>query len=113
METNINKVILQGKVGAAKDGSIANTAVKRFSLVTNRVYKDRTASIVIESTWHTCVAFESEDITKEQLDAIKTEATVRVEGRLSNNRYIGPDGNERTFTEINVEKLSIIQPDKE
>ena len=109
METYINKVILQGKVGAAKDGSIANTATKRFSLVTNRVYKDRTASIVIESTWHTCVAFESEDITKEQLEAIKTETTVRVEGRLRNQRYTDAKGCEKVTTEVLAEKISVIK----
>ena len=113
METYINKVILQGKVGATKGSIISNRKHKRFTLLTQEITKDSKGITTIMSTWHSCMAFESKDVTSEDIDRTAPQAYVRVEGKLSNNRYIGPDGNERTFTEINVEKLNIIQPDKE
>ena len=54
----INRVELQGVVGTARINETGEGRIVRFSLATNYVYRASDGMPVIETTWHSCIAFE-------------------------------------------------------
>ncbi len=102
----INRVELQGHVGSVRKLAYGEGVVLLFSVATSRVYRDREANPVIETTWHSCTARDGDGICP--LDGITKGAAVRLTGRIRNTRYTGQDGAERVSTEIVAEKLEVV-----
>lgn len=105
MET-INKVELQGTVGFTKLLEAGEKKVLHFSLVTNRVGRDKGGNNFVETSWHNMEAWEGPNIP--DLTKIVKGTTVHVLGRLRYTRYIGSDNVERTATDIVVTRLDIL-----
>ena len=101
----LNRVELAGRVGNARVQVVGSTKVCRFSLATDRVYTDRDGNQVIETTWHQCQVWGSDD----RLEGIQKGAAVKVTGRLRNYRYTAADGTERTGTEIWVGSFEVLE----
>ncbi len=102
----LNKVEMAGIVGQSKVMTAGEKSVARFSLAINYAYKDREGCPVIETTWVSCVAWESKGIA--ELDTIMKGTKVRLCGRIRCVRYTDSSGADRTATEIVVNSLEII-----
>ena len=102
----INRVELLGVVGSARLSTINDTKIVKFSLVTNRCYKNREGCPVMETQWHNCVAIESDKVT--DLDKIQKGATVHLFGRLKSQRYATNTGEEKISLEIHATKLEVV-----
>ena len=94
----LNRIELRGYVGSARTTNIGGKAMTRLSVATSCAYKSNDGSVMIETTWHNVVAWES-DTTKECLDIQKGD-TVFVCGRIKTSNYTCSDGMTRTSTEV-------------
>ena len=92
MET-INRVELQGTVGNVRMQEAGERKVLHFSLVTNRIGRNR--------------AWEGQNIA--DLDKIVKGCNVHVFGRIRYSKYVGSDNVERTGTDIIASKLELVE----
>lgn len=106
----LNKIELRGYVGSVIFHNSGEKLMARFTVATSTAYKDRDGGAVIDTTWHSVVAFENKNI--QGLDQIKKGSKVYVCGRVRNTKYTGNDGVERTSSEILASKFLLI-PDEE
>ena len=102
----INKVTLQGKVGAIRLNEIQGHKVASFSVSTELVSLNAYGQLMAELTWHQVCAWDGENIC--DLTRLRKGDEVRVSGRIRNTRYTSADGTEKTFTEVLASELSII-----
>lgn len=103
----LNNVHLKGVVGSTHLSQVGNIHILILSLVTNQVFTSSDGT-VIETTWHTAVAFESDTITVGVLQTINKGTQIELNGRLRNKRYTTSDGQERITYEIVATELKII-----
>lgn len=108
MET-INRVELQGTVGFTRLQEAGERKVLHFSLVTNRVGRDKEGNNFVETTWHNVEAWEGANIA--DLGLIVKGTAVHLIGRIRYTRYTGADKVERTATDIVATRLEIIDAD--
>lgn len=94
----INKIELIGIVGSVRLQHINDRQMAKFSVVTNRAYKNKEGAPVIETTWHNVTAFEGKNV--QDLERIQKGCPIRVIGRLQIQRYTGMDGFERTAVDV-------------
>ena len=97
---NINRVELRGVVGTARINETGEGRIVRFSLATNYVYRASDGMPVIETTWHSCIAFECGHVSG--LDRIVKG------GRIRCYRFIDVNNAERTGNEIVVNTLEVL-----
>lgn len=102
----LNRIELRGTVGNVRLQRFDDRSVANVTLCTNYAYKDREGIAVIETTWHTIVAWEGKDI--QNLDQIKKGGRLQVSGRIRNRGYTGADGVDRTVTEVYAKKIQIL-----
>lgn len=101
MKEYINKVELRGCIGCVRADE--RMGVARFTLATNRVYKDADNVPVIETTWHTvCVRKETADFA-----LLEKGRTVHLSGFLRNHKYTDLNNNEATSVEIAATKCEV------
>ena len=93
----INRIELQGIVGAVKEIPVGDTKVMRFSVCTEYAYRDKSGTSIIDCTWHSVVAYPP---AGESWDWLTKPAKVWVLGRLRTRRYVRPDGSEAYSNEI-------------
>ena len=106
----LNKIELRGVVGSVKIQSFADNRMARFTLATNYAYKDREGCAVIDTSWHTVIAWENKNIT--ELNRLERGSKVYVQGRLRYQKYTGSDGVEKVLTEVIANRLIILdEPD--
>ena len=105
----INRVELRGIVGTVNTQIFGDERLARFSLVTNRAYRDRSGVPVMDTEWHNVSVWENKFTP--DIDFIKKGAKVNVFGRLHYERYSNADGVEKYITEIQAAKVSLIDPD--
>jgi len=103
----LNRIELRGTVGSVKLQTYEDNVVARISIATNVAYKDREGAAVIETTWHNVNAWEGRDI--QNLDKIEKGTKLYVQGRLRNSRFIGQDGMEHFITDIQANRIVIIE----
>ena len=84
----LNKIELRGNVGNNKVQVVGDNQVARFSVATNYVFKGKDGTAVIETTWHTVVAWSGRGMP-EDLNKITKGAPVYVTGRLRQQRFTG------------------------
>lgn len=101
----INRIELQGEIGAIRVQEVNGLYVANFSLATEFVSK-MGGNIVCETTWHNVVAWETAIVPDPYL--LKKGDTVRVVGRLRTTKYTGADGNEKLYYEVFASMVSRI-----
>ncbi len=106
MET-INRVELQGTVGNVRIQEAGDRRVLHFSLVTNRVARNREGENIVETCWHNVEAWEGQNIA--DLDRIVKGSNVHLSGRIRYSKYVGNDNIERTSTDIIASKLELVE----
>ena len=105
----INKIEIRGLVGTVKLQEVGDKKVARFTVATNFAYTDRNGGAVIDTQWHNVNAWEGEKISG--LENLKKGDKVGVTGRIRYNKFTGMDGQEHYSTEIQANKLNIIDDD--
>lgn len=106
----LNRIEIRGYVGSVSFFNGGDRRMARFSVATSYAYKDRDGSAVIDTTWHSVVAWEGKGI--QDLDKVVKGSKVYVMGRLRAQKYCGADGVERTSYEITASKVSLIGDDE-
>ena len=105
----MNRIELRGNVGSVRIQTTNDKKMARFTLATNKAYKDRNGEPVIETTWHNVSAFEGKNI--QNLDRLEKGSKVQVVGRVRIQKIMGLDGNERTFYDVLASKVTLIEDD--
>jgi len=102
----VNNVTLIGRLGkdpewfASKTGD-AGKGVCKFSLATDKSYKDKNGEWQTNTQWHNIVLFNA---TGERASKILKKGTlIYVEGELEYDEYVDKDGVKRYSTSIIVE----------
>jgi single-strand DNA-binding protein len=107
----INKIELRGIVGSVRLQHINDKEMAKFTVVTNRAYKNKEGAPVIETQWHNVTAFEGKNV--QDLDKIVKGCAVHLTGRLQVQRYNGIDGIERTAVDVICSRLTLLPSDTE
>ena len=107
----INKIELRGIVGSVRLQHINDKEMAKFTVVTNRAYKNKEGAPVIETQWHNVTAFEGQNV--QDLDKIVKGCAVPLTGRLQVQRYNGIDGRERTAVDVICSRLTLLPSDTE
>jgi len=108
MANSVNKVILVGRLG--KDPEVkytqSGTAIARFSLATDEVWKDQSGEKQQKTEWHSIVAWNKlAEICGQYLAKGRL---VYIEGRLQTRNWEDKDGNKRTTTEIRADNMVML-----
>lgn len=108
--TNLkNSVRLIGHVGQKPEVRTTSNGKKvaSFSLATNDSYKDANGQKVIETMWHSLIAWGKQvDFIEKYLDKGNE---IAIEGKLTNRNYVDKNGVKRYVTEIVVNEFQLIQ----
>lgn len=114
MSNSVNKVILVGRLG--KDPEVkytqGGTAIARFSLATDEVWKDQSGEKQQKTEWHNIVAWNKlAEICGQYLAKGRL---VYIEGRLQTRSWEDKEGNKRTTTEIRADNMVMLggKPDE-
>ncbi len=105
----INRIELLGIVGSVRLQYINDKQMAKFTVATNRAYKNKEGAPVIDTQWHNVTAFEGKNV--QDLDKIEKGRAVKVRGRLQVQRYTGIDGIERMSVDVICTHLLLIPED--
>lgn len=103
----LNKVQLVGRVGTFRKQTFSGSQMIRFCMVTNLMFKSKDGTVVEETTWHNCTAFEGKNVSREDIEKIDKASIVSVEGRIRNIKYTTASGEDKCQPEIMVSKLTV------
>ena len=106
----LNRIELRGYVGSIQTYPVGEKKMARFTLATSMAYKDKDGAAVIETTWHSVVAFENKSI--QDLDKIEKGSKLYVSGRLRNQKYTGNDDTERYSVEVVANRVVLVESDE-
>lgn len=106
---HINKIEIQGVVGAVRTQALFGEMVSNFSVATNTIYRNRQGDSIAETMWHNVVVWQS--ATSTDLNKIEKGKSVRVVGRLRQMKYTDVHGEEKVFHEILASEFSIVDDD--
>lgn len=97
---SVNKAILVGRLGKDPELSYlpSGQSVAKFTLATNRSYKDKNGDWKEETDWHNIVAWGKLGETVSQY--LTKGRQVYVEGRIQNRTWEDREGKKRTSTDI-------------
>ena len=91
---HINRIELQGEIGAIRVCEVQDMLVANFSLVTEYLHKSK----IIETVWHNIVAWEYSMLFDPNI--LKKGDKVRVVGRLRTSKYTSASGEDKMFYEV-------------
>ena len=95
----MNKVILIGNVGGDPEVKTVNeTKVAKFSLATNRVYRNKDGEKVTDTSWHNIVIWGKLADVVEMW--VNKGDKIALEGEINYRDWEDKDGNKRYMTEI-------------
>lgn len=103
----LNRVQLRGIVGSVSITDVQDVKNVRLSVCTNYCIKDKNGNAIIETTWHHVTAWTGNSATNAAAD-LKKGDKVEIEGRLRQKRYVNAEGEDRTFTEILAQKVTLL-----
>ena len=103
----LNRIELRGVVGNIRQLNAAETPMARISLATNYAYKDRDGVAVIDTSWHTIIAWQGRSVA--EFSKIEKGTKLYVQGRIRYQRFTTPDGQERQNTEIVANVIQILE----
>ena len=98
----LNRVELRGVVGSARTMKVSESEVTRFSVATDYFFKNKDGEAVVETTWHSVMAWDK------GLSELKRGDKVEVVGRIRNTRYTDSEGMERTSTEVVASEVKVL-----
>jgi single-strand DNA-binding protein len=104
---SINKVILVGHLGRDAETKFTpgGAAVTKFSVATNRRWKDQQSGEWKEETdWHNVILWRAENLA----NYLTKGKQVYVEGRLQTRSYDDKDGKKQYFTEVVAEDVLLL-----
>ena len=106
---SVNKVILIGAVGTDPNIRISSNGIAsgRFTLATNKKFKDRDGDIKIETEWHNIVVFRRN--AEFAGEYIRKGDKLYIEGSIKSKVYTDKNNIEKRMTEIicnEINKLS-------
>ena len=99
----INRVELAGTVGACRLTQAGGQKVARMSVANTIVYRDSAGEQVLETTWHSVVAWQKPGMA--DLAKISKGSCLHITGRLRCSRYTRPDGAEALAYEVVADTL--------
>lgn len=102
----LNRIELRGVVGSVSTQTFSENRMARITVATNYAYKDKNGAAVIDTSWHSVVAWSGRGIA--DLDKIEKGAKIYIQGRVRYQRYTATDGLERIYTEIVANRLVLI-----
>ena len=94
----LNKVELRGILGVLRVMPVGTTRYATMSVATNYCYKDGEGCPVIETTWHTVIAWEGKNC--QDLSELQKGDPVHVIGRLRCRRYMDAAGIDRIAYDV-------------
>lgn len=106
--SNVNKVILLGRLGADPElrYTADGTPVASFRIATSETWKDKNGNKQDKTEWHSIVAWRRlGEIAGEYL---KKGRLVYIEGRIRSREYEGKDGIKRKVVEIEATDMKMI-----
>lgn len=106
----LNRIQLRGIVGSIRVSDISGKKFARITLATNYAYRSQDGCAIIETTWSNVVAWESPDI--QDLSQIQKGDWVEITGRLRNQRYTTPEGEDRYTTKNLTQNLRVLDNSK-
>lgn len=106
---HINKIEIQGVVGAVRIQTLFGELVSNFSVATDTIYRNKQGDSIAETMWHNVVVWQS--ATSTDLNKVEKGKSVRVVGRLRQMKYTDVHGEEKVFHEILANEFSIIDDD--
>ena len=112
MASSVNKVILIGRLGKDPETKFTQggVAIARFSMATDESWKDQSGEQQQRTEWHNIVAWRRlAEICGQYLMKGKL---VYIEGRLQTRSWEDKEGNKRTTTEIQAEKMVMLSGGK-
>lgn len=107
-----NKVQLIGNLGGKPEVKTTETGKKmaRFSVATNEAYRNARGEKVIETQWHSLVAWgKVAEIIEKYLSK---GSEVAVEGKLVNRSYTDRNGVKKHITEVQVSEVLMLDKKK-
>jgi len=106
----MNKIMLIGNLGKDPDMSYTagGIAIAKFSLAVRRVGKTPTGERQDETDWFNIVAFRN--LAETCNTYLRKGSKVYVEGRLSQRKYTGNDGVQRTAVEVILNDMEMLTP---
>lgn len=106
----INRVQLVGIVGNSSTNMAGGRRVTRFSLATNRAYKDAMGEPKIETTWHNVSAWEGKDIPDPS--QMQKGARLQVFGRIRNTKIQNEGQPDRYYSDIQALEIHPVRRDE-
>lgn len=103
----LNRIEIQGIVGAVNLNKVGNTSVLRFSVLTEHTYKGNDGCVIVDSTWHNVTCWQGDGLRDPS--SINKGDVVNVKGRLRTYRFADSDGNERVAHEIFANSVTKIE----
>ena len=104
---SLNNIELQGVIGTCKITPVNGTRVARFTLATDNTYTSKDGSMIIDTTWFNCTAWESSKINC--LDKLGRGGKVHILGRVRMQRYTDASGSTREIWEIVAQELKLVE----
>ena len=107
MSGSVNKVILVGNLGRDPEIRTMNSGdrVANFTMATSESWRDRNSGERRERTeWHRIVIF-NDNLVKVAENYLHKGSKVYIEGSLQNRKYTDQSGQERTTTEVVLQKF--------
>lgn len=101
----LNRIELRGVVGSVRRQNVGGENIAMFSVCTPTIEKSEDSAIV-ETTWHSVVAFESS--VGEDLSKLDKGSKVHIIGRLRTNPYTDTKGQERIAYEVVAHIVELI-----
>jgi single-strand DNA-binding protein len=107
---SVNKVILVGNLG--RDVEMRHTpggsAVAKFSVATNEVWKDKNGQRQEHTEWHNIVAWGK--LAEFCGSYLNKGRQVYIEGTIRTRTYDDEKGNRRYFTEVRAQTIQLLGP---
>jgi single-strand DNA-binding protein len=108
MSRSLNKVMLIGNVGSEPEirTTGGGTKLAKVSLATNRTWNDRNGQRQEKTEWHRLTFWDKLADLVEQY--VKKGDRLYVEGRIEYSTTEDDKGNQRFFTDINVQEMVLL-----
>jgi single-strand DNA-binding protein len=108
MSRSLNKVMLIGNVGSEPEirTTGGGTKLAKVSLATNRTWNDRSGQRQEKTEWHRLTFWDKLADLVEQY--VKKGDRLYVEGRIEYSTTEDDKGNQRFFTDINVQDMVLL-----
>jgi len=107
MSGSVNKVILIGRLGKDPDVRTMQSGDKvvSFGLATSETWRDKATGERKEKTEWVNVVIFNEHLTKVAEQYLRKGSNCYVEGQLQTRKYTDKDGNERSVTEVVLQRF--------